>query len=129
MDFPKLSTQLLLERLELPEGKINMVIDTDTYNEIDDQFALMYALRSPERLIIEAIYAAPFHNQRSASPEDGMEKSYEEIHRVLGKMGIKPPEGFVLKGSTRYLESLETPCNSEASRDLIKRAMAADQLP
>jgi len=125
MAFPKLPTKLLLERLELPEGKINMVLDTDTYNEIDDQFALVYALKSSERLNVEAVYAAPFHNNRSESPGDGMEKSYEEILRVLDKMGIKPAQGFVLKGSTRYLGSWETPCDNEAVRDLINRAMSA----
>jgi len=125
MNFPKLPMKLLLDRLELPEGKINMVLDTDTYNEIDDQFALVYALRSTERLNVEAVYAAPFHNNRSEGPGDGMEKSYEEILKVLDKMNIKPSERFVLKGSTRYLESLETPCDNEAVRDLINRAMFA----
>jgi purine nucleosidase len=125
MEFPKLTTQFLINRLELPSGKINIVLDTDTFNEIDDQFALMYALRSPERLNVQAVYAAPFFNDRAKDPGDGMEKSYEEIYRVLDRMHIKPAEGFVLKGSTRYLESLETPCDSEAVRDLIKRAMTA----
>lgn len=127
MNFPKLTPQFVLDRLELPEGKINMVLDTDTYNEIDDQFALMYALRSQERLNVEAVYAAPFHNNRSEGPADGMEKSYQEILRVLDRMGIVPPEGFVLKGSTRYLQSIETPCDSKAARDLIRRAMAAEE--
>lgn len=127
MEFPKLTTQFVLDRLKVPEGKINMVLDTDTFNEVDDQFALMYALRSQERLNLEAVYAAPFFNDRSESPGDGMNKSYEEIHRVLDNMDVKPPDGFVLKGSTRYLESIETPCDSEAVRDLIKRAMAAEQ--
>lgn len=125
MNFKKLTTQFVLDRLELPKGKLNMVLDTDTFNEVDDQFALVYALRSPERLNLEAVYAAPFFNEKSEGPGDGMEKSYEEIQRVLDKMNIKPKEGFVLKGSTRYLESLDTPCDSEAVRDLIKRAMEA----
>jgi hypothetical protein len=34
-----------------------MVLDTDTYNEIDDQFAVTYGLLSPERLSVEALYA------------------------------------------------------------------------
>ena len=60
-----------------------MVLDTDTYNEIDDQFAVVYSLISPEKLDVEAIYAAPFFNTRSLSPKDGMEKSYEEISEIL----------------------------------------------
>ena len=55
-----------------------MVLDTDTYNEIDDQFALVYALLCPEKLNVEAVYAALFTNDRSTGPGDGMEKSYEE---------------------------------------------------
>ena len=127
MEFPKLSAQFVLDRLRLPDGKLNMVLDTDTYNEVDDQFAVMYALRSPERLNVQAIYAAPFHNDRSRSPEDGMEKSYEEIFRVLNRMDIQPSEHFVLKGSTRYLESHQTPCHSAAAHDLIQRAMTATE--
>ena len=34
-----------------------MVLDTDTYNEVDDQFALAYALRSEDRIDLEAVYA------------------------------------------------------------------------
>jgi len=36
------------------------VIDTDAANEIDDQFALAWALLAPERLDLQAVYAAPF---------------------------------------------------------------------
>ncbi len=55
--------------------KIDVVLDTDTYNEVDDQFALIYAVLSNEINLI-AIYATPFHNERSSGPEDGMLKSY-----------------------------------------------------
>ena len=77
MDFPPLDPALMLERLAPPTGKVRMVLDTDTYNEIDDQFAVVQALISPDRLAVEAIYAAPFDNNRSSGPGEGMEKSYE----------------------------------------------------
>ena len=35
-----------LKNLSVPEGKIDVVLDTDAYNEIDDQFAIAYMLRS-----------------------------------------------------------------------------------
>ena len=38
MEFPKLDEALRLERLKPPTGRVRMVLDTDTYNEIDDQF-------------------------------------------------------------------------------------------
>ena len=44
------------------------VLDTDTYNEIDDQFALAYALLAPECLDMRAVVAAPFGNRRAATP-------------------------------------------------------------
>ena len=58
-----------------PDGLIDMILDTDTYNEIDDQFAVSYMLAAPERLRVRAICAAPFHNEKSTGPADGMEKS------------------------------------------------------
>ena len=110
-----------IERLAPPtERPVRMVLDTDTYNEIDDQFALVYALISPE-LDVQAVYAAPFLNKRSTGPGDGMEKSYEEILRVLSRLG-KQADGFAFKGSTHYLTDPGNPEKSPASLDLVRRA-------
>lgn len=46
--------------LQPPEGPVRVVIDTDTANEIDDQFALTWALLSQDKLEIEGIYAEPY---------------------------------------------------------------------
>ena len=124
MDFPTLSDTLRLTRLQPPTGKVRMVLDTDTYNEVDDQFALVYALLSPEQVAVEAIYAAPFHNSRSAGPADGMEKSYAEILRLLEKLRW-PADGLVYRGATAYLEASRQPRQSEAAADLVARAMAS----
>lgn len=127
MQWQPLSNIEILKRLEIPvadSGKVlDMVLDTDTYNEVDDQFALCYALRSPERLNVQAVYAAPFFNDRSNGPEQGMERSYDEIVRLLGKMG-HPTENFVFKGSRDYLKDMDTPQDSPAARDLVARGMA-----
>lgn len=72
-----------IKNLSVPEGKIDVIIDTDTYNEIDDQFAVSYLLKSSDKLNTKAIYAAPFLNANSISPTDGMEKSYNEILKLL----------------------------------------------
>jgi hypothetical protein len=58
--FPTLSPGLMTERLAPPRGKLRVVIDTDTANEIDDQFALAWALLSPEKLAVLAVTAEPF---------------------------------------------------------------------
>ena len=124
MNFPELSEAFRLSRLDHPRRKVRMVLDTDTYNEIDDQFALTYALLSPEQMSVEAVYAAPFHNNRSSGPGDGMEKSYDEILRLLDFLGV-PAEGFAFRGSTDYVGSARQAQDNAAVRDLIKKALAS----
>lgn len=119
-DFPKLSESQRITMLQPPTQRpVKMVLDTDTYNEIDDQFAVVYAMLSPE-LDVQAIYAAPFMNNRSTSPGDGMEKSYEEIERILSRLD-KSLDGFAFKGSTHNLDP-KNPEPSPAALDLIARA-------
>ena len=101
MNFPRLKEDLHHQRLHPPTGKIRMVIDTDTYNEIDDQFAVVHALLSPDKLSVEAIYAAPFYNHRSTGAGDGMLKSYEEIIRLLDRLNVSS-EGFAYRGSKNF---------------------------
>ena len=57
----------LLKNLDVPKGKIDVVLDTDAYNEIDDQYAIAYLLNSEDKLNVKAIYAAPFFNENSKS--------------------------------------------------------------
>lgn len=121
MNFPPITDSERLERLKPPKGKVKTVIDTDTYNEIDDQFALVYALLSPEKIALEAIYAAPFFNDRSTSPGHGMELSYDEILRLLERMNVSP-EGLVYKGSTEFVGSQLKAQENDAVHDLIERA-------
>jgi hypothetical protein len=118
----------LQRMLALPAGIVPVVIDTDTYNEIDDQYAVSYGILSPERMAVEAIYAAPYLNDRSTSPADGMEKSYQEILRLLKFLG-RNPAGLAFRGSDRFLGSDKKPVDSPAARDLIARAMKPRSTP
>lgn len=120
--FQKMDDVTLLRKLTPPTSKVRMILDTDTFNEIDDQFAIVYALFSQEKLQVEAIYAAPFLNNRSTSPLDGMEKSYEEILRILKRINMSH-DNFVYKGSNTFLNNVNEPLQSEAANDLVKRAM------
>jgi inosine-uridine nucleoside N-ribohydrolase len=108
-----------LKNLEVPQLPIDVVLDTDAYNEIDDQFAIAYLLKS-EGLRTLALYAAPFFNNNSTSPEDGMERSYDEIGKLLALMGKECP---TYRGSRTYLPDEKTPVESPAARDLVERAM------
>lgn len=134
------------------EEIVDVIIDTDAYNEVDDQFAIAWALRSTERINVEAVYAAPFCSLAiakmmpppppgqkrppitaetlgsvahfAATPAEGMEKSYQEILHLFDLMDI-PSEGRVFRGSTTYIEDNNgQPVESEAAYDLVKRAMA-----
>lgn len=115
-----LTTEQRLRMLETPQKTFDLVIDTDAYNEIDDQFAISYALRAQDRLHLLALCAAPFHNERSTGPADGMEKSYQEILKLLSLAGENVP---VYRGSTTYLPDEKTPVPSDAAQALAQLAM------
>jgi len=117
-----------------PVGRVKFILDTDAYNEIDDQYAIAYAIQSADKLDLQAIYAAPFYAapffspvngiDRATSPENGMENSYNEIHHVLKLMNRQDLSNLVYRGSTRFMEHLEDTVYSPAAEDLVKRAMA-----
>lgn len=111
------------KRLLPPAGPIDVVLDTDTFNEIDDQFALSYMLSYKERLNVKALYAAPFFNTHSTGPEDGMIRSYNEILTLLELAGCEELKEVTFKGSIDYLKDEKTPQISDAARDLADRAM------
>jgi len=122
--YPQLEESFRLERLRHPKGNVRMVLDTDTYNEIDDQFAVVYALSASEKLKVEALCAAPFFNELSDGPEDGMVKSYAELKRILGVMG-KTDAIPVYEGSRRYMSAADEPVESEAARRIVELALAS----
>lgn len=112
-----------LTLLAPPAGRVRVVLDTDTYNEIDDQFAIVQMLLSRERFDVEAIYAAPFFNARANSPGHGMELSYQEILRLLERLNLLP-DGLVHRGVTEYVGPRKQARDAAAVDDLIARARA-----
>ena len=114
----------LIRRLERPHRPVDVVLDTDTFNEIDDQYALAYLIKNSDKLRLQAIYAAPFFNNKSAGPEDGMLKSYDEILNILTLMEREDLKETAFLGSRAYMPDERTPVDSDAARDLVKRAMA-----
>lgn len=114
-------------KAELQNGRIKkMILDTDTYNEIDDQFALAYAMLSPDKVELLSVNAAPFLNSRSTSPADGMEKSYQEIFHIM-KMVDPTAKIPVYRGSTRFLEDKKTPVESDACENIIRTVMNSQE--
>ncbi len=134
-------------RLAPPAGTPHLVLDTDTFNEEDDQFALAYAALSHAagELVLEAVYAAPFTHLETPEPGIGMELSYQEIRHILSLLDMKEPDFSVCRGAGRYLSGKTAdweaiargdiggwyirdypehpePVRSEAAEDLIRRA-------
>jgi len=146
IEFPKLSSQEIQERLNVPAGRIRLVMDCDAKNEVDDQYAISWALRSPERFDVEAVYAAPFSHgclmkltagdtglmdsvgvAELSDPSGGMEASYQELFKLFELLD-ENPEGRIYRGSSKYITDNNGPVDSPAARDLIKRAMSSDEI-
>ncbi|NNE89743.1 MAG: hypothetical protein HKN27_16875 [Silicimonas sp.] len=93
MTFTPLSPALMKERLAPPSsGPVRLLIDTDTANEIDDQYALAWALLSPEHMTVEAVTAEPFsfaHHQPELLAAERALKSgdAQQMHLVGGLQG------------------------------------------
>lgn len=133
------------KRLSVPGGKIRLVLDTDAKNEIDDQFAIAWALQSSDRFDVEAVYAAPFSHDclkamftgknlehapgftYAEDPKTGMEQSFEEVCKLYDLMELSH-EKRVYKGSGEYVADRGKAVESEAARDLVDRAMNGEGL-
>ena len=110
-----------IKNLNVPDGIVDCVLDTDAYNEVDDQYAISYLLKSPDRVNVKAIYAAPFSNPKSDyNPEKGMELSYREIKTLLSLIKRIVPLYY---GSNSFLSHESSPVISDAAKDLAERAM------
>lgn len=128
-NFPVLSLTERMSLLDVPKsGRVPTVIDSDTYNEIDDQFAIAWALLRNDRFDLQAIYAAPFTNSMFnnthdpvSDPSVGMQLSFDEIERVLERVDV-PSKPLVFKGSTKYIKNSDAAEISPAVKDLIQRA-------
>jgi len=57
----------------------------------------------------------------------GLQQSYDEIYNIYRLLG-KSPDGKVFKGSDAYITEPNNPVESDAARDLVKRAMESDEL-
>lgn len=142
VSFPTLTDQEREKRLRPATGKIRLVIDSDAKNEVDDQFAIAWALRSQQRFQLEAVYAAPFSHDcfgnllgkvteksgihYAQNPATGMEESYEEIEKLFSLLG-ENPDGRIFRGADAYLSDRKAPVDSPAVQDLIARGLSSQE--
>jgi inosine-uridine nucleoside N-ribohydrolase len=109
------------------EKVIAIILDTDTDNEIDDQFALSYAMLSNKKVNLLSVNAAPFFNSRSSSAAEGMEKSYNEIFNIMKLTDAEQAKGIpVYRGSTRFMSSKTDIVESEACDNIINTVMSSE---
>lgn len=85
--------------------KVNVILDTDTCNECDDQFALAYLLKNQDKFNIQAITVAPYsHSDGKETIEETTEKSYNEIIKICNWLNFNT-NNRVLKGSIDYIQN------------------------
>ena len=112
--------------LNYKKDKINLILDTDTYNECDDQFALSYLIKSKGLFNIEAITVAPYsHTKRDLTVRDGQELSYNEILKICNWLNFDTIDK-VFKGSMDYIQN-EYNENNDAVNKIIEIALKNDK--
>ena len=102
----------------------NIILDTDLYNEIDDQIALAYVLKSKDVLNLEAVTIAPF-TKGEYNTKTSIDKSYEVAKKIF-KMCNEKDDGLVFKGAIEYFTNNSTQSN-EAVDKIIETALKNDK--
>ena len=110
----------------LSNKRKKVILDTDAYNEIDDQFCIAYLMKRTEEIELLSINAAPFFNENSTSAGDGMEKSYWEIFKIRD---LTDPQSTipVYRGSQNFLKDRNTAEESDACESIIKTVMESEE--
>ncbi len=153
--FPTIPDEQRLEMLAPPSGPVDLVLDTDVTNEIDDQFAIVWAALRPDRINLVGLHACPY----SLSPElvgggalltpldeqslmANLEslgitvdqipvlptsKAVERARRELDSMAelLDIDPSIIRTGADAYLSSETDPVVSEATEHLVDLARAA----
>src|SRR5438093_84664 len=117
--FPCLLALLAPALYSAQAGKTRVLLDTDCFNEIDDQFFVTYSLLEPS-FEIEGITAAQYRWERGS-----VDESYYEILRVIDLMGIQPRFPIV-RGADGPIPDARSGVRSAAT-DLIRQAALRDR--
>lgn len=108
--------------------KKKVILDTDMFNEIDDQFALTYLIKSLDTFDLEAITIAPFSKSgyvNTMTIEEGTDKSYETTLKILDMLDKPEYKNIVYKGAVKY--SFESEESNEAVDKIIEVAKKNDK--
>lgn len=85
-------------------NEIHVILDTDTNNEADDQFALAYLLKSRDNIILDAVTIAPYSFKKNNfnTITEGIDLSYKVAKEVFSLCN-QNSDNLIFKGSTDYL--------------------------
>ena len=105
-----------------------VILDCDAGNEMDDQYAVAYALGSDKMDVIAANGSLFYNDKLVSSFKEGMEESTREIKRVMNMIGVTDVP--VYYGSPEPLNSGLglSPIKNDASDNIIKTAHETDEL-
>jgi hypothetical protein len=70
--------------------QLRLIIDTDFANEIDDLYAVAFAMIYPKRFKLEGIVAANFNNNRPGAGPGSVDESYRLLNRFLASGSALP---------------------------------------
>lgn len=102
-----------------------VILDTDAFNEIDDQFAIAYMYFS-KRVELLAVCAEHYMHDRCPSRRAGMKRSYDEIVKVLSLCDPHYTTETYL-GSTDTVEDSGRAVESDAADAIIRIARESDE--
>ena len=103
-------------------NKPNVILDTDMFNEIDDQFALCYLIKNIEKINLQAITIAPFSNSGYSSAKtikEGLKLSYDTTLKILDLLNYDFKDNVFL-GSENYFKDATS--TIEATNKIIEIA-------
>lgn len=103
-----------------------VILDTDAYNEIDDQFAIAYFYYS-KKVDLLAVTAEHYMHDRCNSKEVGMKRSYDEIVKVLS---LADPHYTTetYRGSINTIDETGSYVESDAADAIIRIARESDEM-
>ncbi len=127
-DIPRVNSWKEFYEVISNMSKKKVILDTDMYNEVDDQFALTYLMKSLDVFDLEAITIAPFSKSgyaKTMTIEDGTEKSYEVTLNLLDMLNKSEYKDIVYKGAIKYFKDSKD--SNEAVEKIIEIANKNDK--
>lgn len=111
----------IIAHIQSSETK-NIIIDCDAGADGDDQFALAYALRAPDRVKVLSVNSAPF-NDNSAEMAAAGKRECEEIIAAAGLTGQVP----AYTGSKDFITRAGRPLKSPAAKNIRETVLSTEE--